>query len=116
MDEQELAEKREEIGEGNIKEITRFKGLGEANPQQLWDTTLNPETRKLTQIKIDRNDTGIYDTLEAFFGKNTDRRKKAILGSMMGEEFDTVMDNIEDMLEEINNLNLSELEYQDVVM
>lgn len=116
VDEQELAEKREEIGEGNIKEITRFKGLGEANPQQLWDTTLNPETRKLTQIKIDRNDTGIYDTLEAFFGKNTDRRKKAILGSMMGEEFDTVMDNIEDMLEEINNLNLSELEYQDVVM
>ena len=59
VDEQELAEKREEIGEGNIKEITRFKGLGEANPQQLWDTTLNPETRKLTQIKIDRNDTGI---------------------------------------------------------
>ena len=116
VDEQELAEKREEIGEGNIKEITRFKGLGEANPQQLWDTTLNPETRKLTQIKIDRNDTGIYDTLEAFFGKNTDRRKKAILGSMMGEEFDTVMDNIEDMLEEIKNIKLLELEYQDVVM
>lgn len=116
IDEKELAEKREEIGEGNIKEITRFKGLGEANAQQLWDTTLNPDTRKLTQLKIDRNDTDIYDTLEAFFGKNTDRRKRAILGSMMGEEFDTVMDNIEDMLEEISNLNLSEVEYKDVVM
>jgi len=116
IDEKELAEKREEIGENNIKEITRFKGLGEANAQQLWDTTLNPDTRKLTQLKIDRNDTDIYDTLEAFFGKNTDRRKRAILGSMMGEEFDTVMDNIEDMLEEINNLNLSEVEYEDVMI
>lgn len=116
IDEKELAEKRDEIGEGNIREITRFKGLGEANPQQLWDTTLNPETRKLTQIKIDRNDTNIYDTLEAFFGKNTDRRKRAILGSMMGEEFDTVMDNIEDMLEEINNLDLSDLNYEDIVI
>ena len=34
----------------------------------------------------------------------------------MGEEFDTVMDNIEDMLEEINNLNLSDLSYEDIII
>ena len=116
LNDAELREKRKEIGEGNIKEITRFKGLGELNADQLWDTTLNPETRNLIQIKIDKNDSGIYDSLEAFFGKNTDRRKRAILGSMMGEEFDTVMDNIEEMVNYIEGLDLSNIEFQDVVL
>lgn len=33
--------------------VSRFKGLGEMNPEQLWDTTLNPETRNLIRILID---------------------------------------------------------------
>ena len=39
--------------DGKGVEVQRYKGLGEMNPEQLWDTTLNPERRILKQVTIE---------------------------------------------------------------
>lgn len=49
--EEELAELAPEFGERY--NVQRYKGLGEMNPEQLWETTMNPETRTLIKVEID---------------------------------------------------------------
>lgn len=63
---------------GKMGEITRFKGLGEMTPQELYTTTLNPETRQLLQlVPEDLNDT--LSLFEVLMGKSSLKRRDFIL-------------------------------------
>lgn len=63
---------------GEPKEITRFKGLGEQDPEELWATTLDPENRTLVQLTT----KNIEETLELFdvlMGNDSTKRREYIM-------------------------------------
>lgn len=74
-DDNELQQKIDKVGRGYS--IQRYKGLGEMDPTQLWDTTMNPETRTLMQVTLE--DAAEAERLiSVLMGDEVSERKKYI--------------------------------------
>ena len=61
--------------------VQRFKGLGEMNPEELWSTTLNPETRNLLQVKYSSNLNKDQELIHTLMGSDVALRKDFIVSN-----------------------------------
>ncbi len=84
-DDDELEKAKKQIGRGYA--VQRYKGLGEMNADQLWETTMNPETRTLIQVSIE--DAALVE-----------RRVSVLMGDKVEPRREWIEDNVQFSLED----------------
>jgi len=76
---EELASIIDEVGRDQNNKVQRYKGLGEMDADQLWDTTMDPSKRVLLRVSMDGEDESEVDlTFNVLMGDNVEPRKKFI--------------------------------------
>lgn len=90
-DDASLESAKQQIGAGY--RINRYKGLGEMNAEQLWETTLNPQTRTLIRINID-DPLQVEKRVSILMGKDAGNRRKWIEENIDFNQFDTFIEEV----------------------
>jgi DNA gyrase subunit B len=79
---------------GAAFEVQRYKGLAEMNPDQLWETTMNPATRTLLQVEIDHAQSNGSGDIDQLFR------------TLMGDEVEPRRQFIQKYAKEVRNLDI----------
>ena len=91
-DDNELQEIVQEFGKGY--ELQRYKGLGEMNAEQLWETTMNPDTRTLMRVTLD-NISEVERMVTTLMGDQVDARKAYIIDNAdFNQDKDAIFDKL----------------------
>ena len=98
---EEYQKLQKQYGDSIIK-VNRSKGLGQNDPDMLWQTTMCPETRRLVQLKIDINDEPSRTLIDMLFGRDVFKQRKDTILELLGSEVGTLLQSAEiDMEEEV---------------
>lgn len=82
FNETELAQALQEWGGGDNIEVSRFKGLGEMNPEDLWETTMNPDTRTMTVVRLEDENALLADEIfTVLMGEKVEPRREFIISN-----------------------------------
>jgi len=94
----------------------RYKGLGEVDAKDLWETSLNPATRRLLQIKVDTSDPEFRNAIRVMSGSDSSIRKQMILEELLVDydDHDEAMEVLAELYSVMDANQEEEVDYEEI--